>query len=1319
MKLSNVWNRLRGQDVRRKRVALPFTAAAQVESMEARQMLYASALFIPSTGELNIELNSSDSVRVSSANGAVLIEVSANGSAYTPLSSIGTIASSSVLSLVVLGGDDANTIDLNGVTAAAFTSLTSISVDAANGQDTVIGSPDFADSINGGHGEDTISGQGGNDTIVGGDGNDLISGGTGNDSINSGDGDDSVSGDDGDDTILAGNGQDTISGGNGNDSVAGANGQDSLLGDAGDDTLNGDGGTDTIDGGTGNDSILGGEFNDSLLGGDGNDTMNGQAGNDNIDGGAGDDSVLGGDGKDTVFGGDGNDFLNGNMGRDSINGGAGDDVCLGGCNSDSIDGGAGNDSVFGQAGNDTLIGGGGADLLSGGKGDDLVQSGDGSASLAISIAGASSILEGNSGLTSLVFTLTLSQASSVPVTVSVSTADGSATAGSDYVAVTNQVVTFAPGVTSQTINVSVNGDTTNEVDETVRLVMSAPTGSQLQNQEAIGTITNDDPSGTGLVALTGAFGGNAQLLSVNTATAATAVIAATTLTASVDMTATSPTTAIGLEAGFGGSPLDLFTMNTVTGAVTSTTALTGVPNNVFQQEGDVAFDPATNTLYAIFATGAGTSGNPHLWRINATTGAVTDAGNITVGGTNLASANDGTEFDNLAIRNGTLYAVISFVTGVNANFNDALFTIDPTTAAATLVGPLGINNGFPFGAMEYDASADRFFIVNGGTGDLLTVNPATGAATVIGNTGQSSVVGLAAGSSSAPAVAPRAVTVSNVSVTEGDQGTQTVTFNVTAQPGNGNVTVNYQTVDGTATAGQDYVPTSGILTFTGAGGTQSVTVTVNSDTSFEGDETFFLQLTSVTGATIASGSGIATIVNNDPTAVGDTLLGGDGNDTLIGSAGNDSINGGAGNDFVLAGDGNDFVLGGSGNDTLNGEAGDDTLDGQGGDDVLIGGGGNDTIIFGNGSGGSDTIEGDDGLNTLVVNGTASADTISVSTVSGAIVVVRGGASITAGGDVQSVVVNALGGDDTVTIGDLTDAGQVLLTINGGDGNDTLTAAGSNIDGVRLTLNGDNGNDSIVGSNGNDSINGGAGDDAANGRAGNDILTGGDGNDVLAGGDGNDTILGGAGNDFLTGQTGNDSIAGGDGNDTLRGFEGSDTLQGQSGDDLLNGMDGDDSILGGVGKDQVTGGAGNDTLDGGRNDDTINGNAGNDLIRGDHGNDYINAGTESDTVNGGDGHDTIIATDGNDLLNGGDGNDNINAGGGADIVSGGDGNDSILGGGGGDVILGGDGDDYINGQGGTDTIAGNQGVDVIVDPASEIDEQFVLSAELLTALEAAG
>src|SRR5207253_2370565 len=67
------------------------------------------------------------------------------------------------------------------------------------------------------------------------------------------------------------------------------------------------------------------------------------------------------------------------------------------------------------------------------------------------------VTEGNTGSVSATFTLTLSAAYGQPVTVHYATADGSATAGSDYTAASGDV-TFAAGQTTQTVTVAVLGD---------------------------------------------------------------------------------------------------------------------------------------------------------------------------------------------------------------------------------------------------------------------------------------------------------------------------------------------------------------------------------------------------------------------------------------------------------------------------------------------------------------------------------------------------------------------------------------------------------------------------------------------------------------------------------------------------------------------------------------------------------------------------------------------------------------------------------------------------------------------------------------------
>ena len=101
------------------------------------------------------------------------------------------------------------------------------------------------------------------------------------------------------------------------------------------------------------------------------------------------------------------------------------------------------------------------------------------------------VAEGNTGTSNATFTVTLSKPSTTPVTVNYSTSNGTATARSDFTATTG-TLTFAAGVTSQTINVKVTGDTTVEPDETFTVALSSPTGATISRATATGTITNDD-----------------------------------------------------------------------------------------------------------------------------------------------------------------------------------------------------------------------------------------------------------------------------------------------------------------------------------------------------------------------------------------------------------------------------------------------------------------------------------------------------------------------------------------------------------------------------------------------------------------------------------------------------------------------------------------------------------------------------------------------------------------------------------------------------------------------------------------------------------
>src|SRR5262245_50715092 len=136
------------------------------------------------------------------------------------------------------------------------------------------------------------------------------------------------------------------------------------------------------------------------------------------------------------------------------------------------------------------------------------------------------------------------------------------------------------------------------------------------------------------------------------------------------------------------------------------------------------------------------------------------------------------------------------------------------------------------------------------------------------------------------------------------------------------------------------------------------------------------------------------------------LFGNAGNDTLTGGSGNDQLFGQAGNDTLLGKGGNDFLFGGADNDVLTGGDGDDQVFGEAGNDRLIWNPGDDT----------DLNEGGDGIDTTEVNGGNGAEDFTI-TPNGTRVrfdrVTPAPFSIDIG-TTENLVLNANGGDDTVT-----------------------------------------------------------------------------------------------------------------------------------------------------------------------------------------------------------------------------------------------------------------------------------------------------------------
>ncbi len=108
------------------------------------------------------------------------------------------------------------------------------------------------------------------------------------------------------------------------------------------------------------------------------------------------------------------------------------------------------------------------------------------------------------------------------------------------------------------------------------------------------------------------------------------------------------------------------------------------------------------------------------------------------------------------------------------------------------------------------------------------------------------------------------LSVDDVTVTEGDTGTVAAEFVVNlSEASDQEVTVEYSTDNGTATAGSDYTAQSGTITFAAGETSKIISVPVLGDTTVESDETFKLNLSSPSNATIADAQGVGTISNDD------------------------------------------------------------------------------------------------------------------------------------------------------------------------------------------------------------------------------------------------------------------------------------------------------------------------------------------------------------------------------------------------------------------------------------------------------------------------
>jgi serralysin len=108
----------------------------------------------------------------------------------------------------------------------------------------------------------------------------------------------------------------------------------------------------------------------------------------------------------------------------------------------------------------------------------------------LNLSANQTIVEGNTNLQNVTYTVTLSSTSTKTITVQYATANGTAIAGSDYTS-TSGTLTFNPGVTSQVINIPILNDSLNEANETFSLTLNAPTNANLGTTKTVTTTITD------------------------------------------------------------------------------------------------------------------------------------------------------------------------------------------------------------------------------------------------------------------------------------------------------------------------------------------------------------------------------------------------------------------------------------------------------------------------------------------------------------------------------------------------------------------------------------------------------------------------------------------------------------------------------------------------------------------------------------------------------------------------------------------------------------------------------------------------------------
>jgi chitinase len=438
-----------------------------------------------------------------------------------------------------------------------------------------------------------------------------------------------------------------------------------------------------------------------------------------------------------------------------------------------------------------------------------------------------SVIEGDAGQKTMAFTISWTGAKGgAAPSVHYATANATATSGADYTAMSGTASLANNGCRCATVNVPILGDTTTEGTETFAVNLSNPVNAKIADAQGIGTIYDDE--GPPSFVVTDVSGAEAS----------------GTLSFSVMLTNASGTTVSVDYATADGSAIAssdyIATSNTLTFTPGQTSKI--VPVTIVNDA--LAEDDETFTLHLSNATGGiaiadaqgvGTIVNDDL------------DPTVSVGNASVLEGDIGTTALSLPV---TLSGPSGREVDVDYATSDGTATAgsDYTATSGTLVFAAGETS------KQIDVSV---------TGDLLVEGNQTFTVTLSSPLNADLGTSLATGTITNDDADPKLV-VGDANVLEGNSGTTPLTFTVAMVPVSvTDVTVDYATSDGTATAGSDYTGASGTLTIPAGLASGTIAVSVSGDKTYEPNETLTLTLSNPVGATIVVGAATGTILNDD------------------------------------------------------------------------------------------------------------------------------------------------------------------------------------------------------------------------------------------------------------------------------------------------------------------------------------------------------------------------------------------------------------------------------------------------------------------------